>query len=79
MALHDVTAHRIVALHDTRPVDCLALETHRQPQVTNMQETIALHSLSLGIVVGHVTPSHRSPRQLCTFSCLRSFRRYSAC
>ena len=50
-----------MALHDT-PVDCLALGTHRhcQLQLTDIQEIIALHSLSMGIVIGHVTPSHRS-------------------
>ena len=43
-----------MALHATGPVDCLAPGTHRhrQPQLTERQEIIALHSLSLGIVIG---------------------------
>ena len=59
MALYDVTAHRIMALHDTRPVDCLAPGTHRHRRLplTEIQEIVALHSLSLEIVIGHVTSS----------------------
>ena len=56
------SVHRIMALHDSRLAECLALGTQRQCrlQLTDIQEIIALHSLSLGIVIGHVTPSHQS-------------------
>ena len=58
MALHDVTAYRIMALHDTRPAECLT-HRHCQLQLTEKFKIIALHSLSLGAVIGHETPSHR--------------------
>ena len=55
----------IMALHDEpvlcfKPADCLVLGTHRHRRSSERSEIIALHSLSRGIVIEHVTLSHQS-------------------
>ena len=46
-----------MALHDTRPVDRFV---RRQLPLTDILEIVALHSLSLGIVIGQMAPSYQS-------------------
>ena len=60
MALHDDPAHCFMALHDTKPVDFLALGTHRHRRSPERSEIVALHNLSQGIVIEHVTLSNQS-------------------
>ena len=57
---HNLIIHCFMALHDTKPVDCLALGTDRHRRSSERSEIIALHSLSQGIVIEHVTLSHQS-------------------
>ena len=60
MALHDELAHCFMALHDTKLVDCLALGTHRHRRSSERSGIIALHNLSRGIVIEHMTLSDQS-------------------
>ena len=55
---HSMSSLLIVSWHSMSPDLCALHRGHRnrQPQLTERQEIIALHSLSLGIVIGYVTP-----------------------
>ena len=60
MALHDELAHCFMALHDTKLVDCLALGTHSHHRSSERSGIVALHNLSQGVVIEHMTISNQS-------------------